>query len=100
MDKQVKVVGKHVNGCAAVRLAKSGEWSTPWGPIAYGERGNATVNTWRHYGKNGRKLLTWVRFVCNDTDCKAELHVESALILKAATREQRPQSRQSNLTKE
>lgn len=63
---------------------KRGDWRYPWGPIAYGEHGEPTVKTWRHYGKKGRTLRTWVRFVCNDHDCKAELHVEADFILAAA----------------
>ncbi len=83
-DKLVKVVGKHRKDCAAVRLAKSGSWNTCWGPIAYGEHGEPVVKTWRMYGKNGRALRSWVRFICNDGGCKAELHVEAEFILAAA----------------
>jgi len=86
MDKQVKVVGKHVKGCSAVRAVKLGDWDTCWGPIAWGEYGEPVVKTWRKYGKNGKRLLTWVRFVCNNTACKAELHVEADLILRTAER--------------
>lgn len=84
MDKQVKIVGKHSRNCAGVRLTKEGSWSSPWGPLAFGDYGAPTINTWRKYGKNGRRLLTWMRFVCNDASCKAELHVESKLILRTA----------------
>ena len=90
MDKQVKVVGKHVKGCSAVQQVKLGRWHTCWGPIAWGEYGEPVVKTWRRYGKNGHKLLTWVRFICNNTTCKAELHVEADLILRhAESRSQR-----------
>lgn len=82
-DKLVKVVGKHRKDCFAVKAVREGRWYTPWGPIAYGEHGAPVVKTWRKYGKNGRKLLTWVRFVCNHGGCKAELHVESEFILTA-----------------
>lgn len=83
-DRQVKVVGKHVKGCAGERLTKTGDWPWPWGPIAWGEHGAPVMKTWRRYGMNGRSLRTWVVFVCNDTACKAQLHVEQDFILKAA----------------
>ena len=84
-DRLVKVVGNHVKGCAGVRLTKEKGWPHPWGPIPWRDGDKPTVSTWRRYGKNGRALKTWVRFVCNDTKCKAELHVEAEFILKAAT---------------
>jgi hypothetical protein len=83
-DRQIKVVGKHVKDCAGVRLTRKGDWRSPWGPIAYGDHGSPVIKTWRQYGKNGRALRTWVRFICNDTHCKAELHVEADFILTAA----------------
>lgn len=85
-DHRVKVVGKHLKNCYAAKAEKAGTWSTCWGPIAYGEHGDATVKTWRKYGKNGRALLTWVRFVCNHVGCPAELHVEADFILGAVKR--------------
>jgi hypothetical protein len=74
--KLVKVVGKHVKGCGALRHAQRGDWDTCWGPLAFGDYGKPIVRTERRYGKNGRVFYTWLRFVCNDTSCKAELHVE------------------------
>lgn len=88
-DKLVKVVGKHVKGCFAEKAQREGRWPTCWGPIAWGEHGEPVVKTWRKYGKNGKKLLTWVRFVCNCGGCPAELHVESDFILAAVRRADR-----------
>ncbi len=85
-DKVVKVVGKHVKNCFAVSAKKDGRWNTCWGPVAFGEHGHPTVTTERRYGKNGRRFKTWLRFVCNDPSCKAELHVECEFILETATK--------------
>lgn len=74
-DKTVKIVGRHIKGCAAVRLAKSGEWDTCWGPLAYGDRGDPVIVTERRYGKKGRVFKHWLRYLCNDSDCSAELHI-------------------------
>jgi hypothetical protein len=83
-DRKVKVVGKHVRGCFTMRGRRAGEWPSHWGPLAYGEHGDPVVKTERRYGKNGRKFIHWVRFICNDTSCMAELHVASDFILSAA----------------
>lgn len=83
-DLQVKLVGKHVKGCFAVENVRRRVWETQWGPIAYGKHGDATVGTERRYGKNGRVFKTWLRFVCNDSACRAELHVDGDFILAAA----------------
>src|SRR3954462_12174308 len=72
-DKMVKVVGKHVKGCFALKNAGTGFWNTQWGPIAYGRHGHPIVVTERRYGKNGRVYRHWVRFVCNNSECRAEL---------------------------
>jgi hypothetical protein len=80
----VKVVGKHVKGCFALKNAGTGFWNTQWGPIAYGRHGHPIVVTERRYGKNGRVYRHWVRFVCNNSECHAELHVEGDFILSAA----------------
>ena len=92
-DKQVKVVGKHTRGCYALKNEREGVWDTCWGPIAWGHYGEPVVQTWRHYGKNGRKLRTWVRFICNNGGCKAELHVESDFILRSVERTARGKER-------
>jgi len=73
--KRIKVVGKHVKDCDAVRLSRSGDWDTCWGPVALQRR----------YGKHGRVFHTWLRFVCNDTACKAELHVEVNEVFRLLT---------------
>lgn len=80
-DKTVKVVGRHVKGCWARANEKSGHWETCWGPLAYGEYGDPIVRTERRYGKTGRVFKYWLRYVCNDTKCRAELHVETEAIL-------------------
>lgn len=85
MDKQIKIVGKHRTGCHALALEKKGEWDTCWGPLAYGSYGAPVATTERRYGKKGRAFKYWLRFVCNDAQCKAELHVEADFILSAAT---------------
>jgi hypothetical protein len=85
-DRLVKIVGKHAPDCFAVKNSKSGFWPTHWGPIAYGGHGSPVVRTERRYGKNGSKSRYWLRFVCNDTTCTAELHVEQQFILDAAER--------------
>lgn len=89
-DKLVKKVGKHRKDCFAVKAVRERDWKTPWGPIAWGDHGEPVVKTWRRYGKNGRKLLTWVRFVCNHSGCPAELHVESEFILNSASTRTNP----------
>lgn len=94
-DRVVKQVGQHMKGCFAVKAVREGHWHTPWGPIAWGEHGEPVTKTWRRYGKNGRKLLTWVRFVCNHSGCPAELHVEGDFILTAAERRLSPKSRRA-----
>ena len=76
-----KVVGKHHKNCCAVKNEKSGYWNTCWGPIAYGKHGDPIVRTDRRYGKYGLKSTYWLRYVCNDTNCPAELHVDAESIL-------------------
>lgn len=88
-DRQVKVVGKHLKDCFAVKNVRSGVWNTQWGPIAYGKYGEPVVTTERRYGKRGHVFRHWVRFICNCTGCPAELHVEAAFILEAARECQR-----------
>lgn len=85
-DKQVKVVGKHIKDCFAVKNRRTGFWATEWGPIAYGERGAAVITTRRRYGKNGVAFRHWLRFVCNCVGCPAELHIEKDFILEAVRR--------------
>lgn len=58
-DRQVKVVGKHRRGCDAKRLAKSGAWSTCWGPVAWGDHGDPLITVERRYGKKGRTFRKW-----------------------------------------
>jgi hypothetical protein len=89
-DRTVKVVGKHIKGCAAVREEKAGRWSTCWGPVAWGEYGQPIVRTMRRYGKTGRAMKTWLRYVCNDPDCKAELHVDTDYIVEGVAKMQGP----------
>lgn len=72
-ERLVKVVGKHQRGC----------WRE-WGPIAYGKHGAPVISTQRRSGRRGTIYRTWVRFLCNNTECKAELHVEQRFILGAA----------------
>jgi hypothetical protein len=79
-DRLVRVAGKHVKGCRAVHLATIGDWSTCWGPLAH-----PVVTKWRKYGRKGTKLQKWIRFKCNDINCKAELHVEAEFILAKAS---------------
>lgn len=81
---EAKVAVPHIKECAAVRLTKKGDWSTPWGPVAWGEHGDPVITTERRYGKNGRRFTKWVVFVCNDTACKARLHVSTDFVLTAA----------------
>lgn len=83
-DKLVKVVGSHIPNCSALKNRKSGLWTTEWGPIAFGEYGDPVVTTKRRYGKNWWAFRYWLRFVCNDPSCRAELHVEKDFILNAA----------------
>lgn len=73
-ERLVKIVGKHANGC----------WRE-WGPIAYGRHGEPVITTRRRSGRNGTAFRTYVRFMCNNTACEAELHVEQRFILNAAT---------------
>lgn len=82
--RPVKIVGKHCNGCYGVKNMKAGVWPTPWGPLAWGNHGEPTVRTERRYGKLGRVFITWIRYVCNDTKCKAELHVQVDWIIERA----------------
>ena len=83
-DVQAKVVVPHIKDCAGVRLTKEGQWHTPWGPIAWGDHGPAVITTERRYGKTGRRYTRWVVFVCNDTGCKARLHITEDAVLQAA----------------
>lgn len=84
-DKQVKIVGKHVKGCYALRNERDGTWDTCWGPLSFGGYGDPVVKTWRKYGKKGRVLNTWLRYICNNGGCRAELHVNSDFVLRAAS---------------
>ena len=85
-DRMVKVVGKHIKDCFAVKNRRSGQWPTEWGPIAYGRYGDPIVCTERRYGKKGVRFRYWLRFICNCGGCPAELHVDSEFILQAAPR--------------
>ena len=77
----IKVVGKHHKDCYARRNYINGLWDTCWGPVAYGVHGDPVITTSRNYGK-GRKFTTWLRYVCNDTKCPAELHIDVDYILQ------------------
>jgi hypothetical protein len=94
-DRQVKVVGKHIKDCFAVKNVRKGIWNTQWGPIAYGKHGAPVVTTERRYGKKGVAFKYWVRFICNCGGCPAELHVESDFILAAAKRASASTTRRS-----
>ncbi len=83
-DKTVKVLGRHRKGCRAVLNEKNGTWDTCWGPLAFGAWGKPVVKTERRYGKKGRAFKTWLRFICNDPQCKAELHVDASFVLSIA----------------
>jgi hypothetical protein len=74
-DRQVKVVGKHSKDC----------WRE-WGSVAYGKHGEPVIITRRRYGKNGWAMRSWVRVICNNTECKAELHIERKFIPWSARR--------------
>ena len=80
-DRTVKLVGKHIKTCCGKRHERDGSWSSCWGPLAFGDYGDPLKRTERRYGKNGRVFKTWLRYVCNDSDCKAELHVDCDWIL-------------------
>ena len=82
-DRQIKVVGKHLKDCFAVKNERSGFWNTQWGPVQYGDYGPSTVSTERRYGKKGRVFKTWLVFVCNCAGCPARLHVDADFILAA-----------------
>jgi hypothetical protein len=99
-DRQIKVVGKHLKDCFAIKNRRKGTWPTEWGPIQYGDYGPATVTTERRYGKNGRVYRHWLVFVCNCTGCPARLHVEADFILAAAKKAMRSPSTNRATTKE
>ena len=80
-ERKVKLVGKHRKGCRALYFQRTGDRPTCWGPVAFGDYGHPIVTTARRYGKHGRAFKHWLRFVCNDTECRAELHILTDAIL-------------------
>ena len=66
---------KHIKGCRALEYERKGVWRTCWGPMAWGAYGEPIIKTERKYGKVGRRIYTWLVFMCNCTDCPARLHV-------------------------
>ena len=87
-DKDAKIVGLHIAECAEMRSVKNGTRNTCWGPTAWGEYGEPIITTERRYGKNGRVFISWLVFVCNDTECPARLHVRIDAILEHFQRRQ------------
>jgi len=83
MSAKVKIVGGHIKDCFAVKNASAGVWDTCWGPLAFGRYGDPIVTTTRRYGK-GERHTQWLRFVCNDPNCHAELHIDIDAILHFA----------------
>lgn len=88
-DRQVKVVGKHLKDCFAVKNVREGVWNTQWGPVAYAEYGPPLITTKRRYGKNGWAFKHWLVFICNCHGCPARLHVETEFILDSVRKHQR-----------
>ena len=66
---------KHIKGCRALEYERKGVWRTCWGPMAWGAYGEPIIKTERKYGKVGRRIYTWLVFMCNCMDCPARLHV-------------------------
>ena len=84
MDKPIKRINKHHKKCYALENEKSGFWKTCWGPPAFGSWGEPVVHSVRKYGKKGKRIKHWLRFICNDCSCHAELHVDCDFVLAQA----------------
>ena len=84
MDRTVKIVNKHNIDCHALKNQQAGTWKTCWGPLAFGRWGEPVVIRVRKYGKNGKRYKKWLRFICNDINCHAELHVDCDFVLAQA----------------
>jgi hypothetical protein len=86
----VKVMGKHHAECYACKNEAKGFWQTCWGPVAWGKHGGPITRTERRYGKTGRRSLYWLRYLCNDTKCPAELWIATDWILSHALLKGKP----------
>ena len=75
-----KLAVKHMKGCRALEYERKGVWPTCWGPVPWRDLGEAFVTTERRYGKNGRRFIHWLVFLCNCADCPARLHVDTDAI--------------------
>ena len=87
--QKVKLHVKHIKGCRALEYERKGVWNTCWGPMPWGAYGDAIVKTERKYGRVGRRIITWLVFMCNCTDCHARLHVNVNAIQEWANKELR-----------
>lgn len=67
--KRVKLLGRHRRGCFALGAAQRGRWRHPWASFL--------ARTEVHYHR------TFLVFVCNDGECRAELRVEADLVCEA-----------------
>lgn len=57
----IKYKNKHKKDCGAIEAYKKGRWLSAW---AYPEL------TWD-------RSIGWIKFICNDTQCKAEAWIEN-----------------------
>jgi len=88
--QKVKLQVQHIKGCRALEYERKGVWNTCWGPMPWGAYGDAIVKTERKYGRVGKRIITWLVFMCNCTDCPARLHVNVDAIPAWANKELRP----------
>lgn len=63
---KTKLIGKHKDGCYAMRAYKDGTWNTPW---AYVEKDGLWRDSIGRKGGNRR----WCVVRCNCTDCPAKI---------------------------
>jgi hypothetical protein len=81
-----KQIGEHRTGCFAVEAAAKKEWRSPWGCIDWSEMRGGAPRVWLDArGRNHQHPgTTWLRYVCNDIQCKAILLVCETDVADAA----------------
>ena len=83
MKKKIrtKIIVDHKKDCDSLRMVRQGDWDTPWALLG---------QTWKeekgyyHRDKQGGKRSinhTWLRAICNSTDCPGRIIVNEDDIL-------------------
>lgn len=79
-SKSIRILGKHIKGCLAVKAVERGDWDTPWSGVLVKHKPQRFGSAWKPETK-GHWL--WTGFICNCVGCPAEIWIRRDFLDKA-----------------